>query len=175
MTSANPPTRREVQIAVGLTATLLFSVVLLTAALDGVRRTDCSGFYTGALIIAQGNGSRLYDLAEQERVERQLFGRNNLMPHAQTPFQAFPFAPLTRLRPGKAYVPQRSGQRMILLACMVILYAPPLYGLLLKWKAMYVLAAVLVAFALAAISLARKADLPLAQAAPRACLQAGMG
>ena len=51
---------------------------------------------------------------------------------------------------------QKSSQRVVLTAIIVILYAPPAYLFLLKWQAVDLLAAVLVAFALAAISLARK-------------------
>jgi hypothetical protein len=54
-----------------------------------------------------------------------------------------------------------SSQRMVLIAAIVILYTPPVYLLLLRWQAMSILAPVLVAFALAAISLARKAEPPL--------------
>lgn len=76
MTAAKPPKRSEVQIALGLTAVLLFVVVvLLTAVLDGARRFDFTSFYTGGLILRQGNAARLYDLGEQARIQRQLFNR----------------------------------------------------------------------------------------------------
>ena len=83
MTAAKPPTRSEVRIALGLAATLLFAVVLLTAALGGVRRSDFTGYYMGGLIIRQGNAPRLYDLGEQARIQRQLFNREDLLinPH----------------------------------------------------------------------------------------------
>jgi hypothetical protein len=63
---------------------------------------------------------------------------------------------------GSSQWPEESGQRVVLIAIMVILYCPVVYVLLLRWQAMYILAPVLVVFALAAISLARKAELPLA-------------
>jgi hypothetical protein len=50
---------------------------------------------------------------------------------------------------------KKSGQRVVLTVISVILYCP-VYTLLLRWSAMYFLAPVLAAFALAAISLARK-------------------
>jgi hypothetical protein len=53
---------------------------------------------------------------------------------------------------------EKSGQRTVLMAAMVILYTPPVYVLLHRWQAVYILAPVLVAFALAAISMARKAE-----------------
>jgi hypothetical protein len=56
---------------------------------------------------------------------------------------------------GSSQWSQESGQRLVLTTTMVILYIPPVYFLLLRWQAMYILALVLVAFALAAISLAR--------------------
>jgi len=55
----------------------------------------------------------------------------------------------------------KSWQRALITVAMVILYAPPVYVLLLRWHAMYLLAPVIVAFALAAISLAKKADVAL--------------
>jgi predicted branched-subunit amino acid permease len=63
---------------------------------------------------------------------------------------------------GSSQWSEESRQRVVLLAVIVILYTPPVYILLLRWQAMYILAPVLVVFALAAISLARKAELPLA-------------
>jgi len=105
MTVAKSLTRREVQIALGLTAALLFVVViLLTAVLDGARRFDFSSFYAAGLIIRQGNGPRLYDLGEQARVERQLFNREGLLIYLHPPFEALGFAVLARLSYVKAYV-----------------------------------------------------------------------
>jgi hypothetical protein len=56
---------------------------------------------------------------------------------------------------------QKSRQRAVLTSIMVILYCPPVYAVLLRWQEVYILAPVLVVFALAAISLARRADIPL--------------
>jgi hypothetical protein len=64
---------------------------------------------------------------------------------------------------GSSQWSEESVQRRVLIAIMVILYIPPVYLLLLKWHAMYLLAPALVAFALAAISLAGKAELPITQ------------
>jgi hypothetical protein len=61
---------------------------------------------------------------------------------------------------GSSQWSEQSVQRRVLIAVVVILNIPPLYLLLLRWHAMYLLAPVLVAFALAAISLARKAEIP---------------
>jgi hypothetical protein len=104
MTVAKPPKRSEVQIALGLTAALLFVVVvLLTAVLDGARRFDFTSFYTGGLILRQGNAARLYDLGEQARIQRQLFNRGNLI-YLHPPFEALFFAALARFSYIKAYV-----------------------------------------------------------------------
>jgi len=62
---------------------------------------------------------------------------------------------------GSSQWSEESVQRRILIGIMVILYIPPVYLLLLKWQVMYLLAPALVAFALAAMSLARKGELPL--------------
>ncbi len=104
MTAAKPPTRREVQLALSLAAALLFAVVLLTAALDGVRRSDFAGYYTAGLIIRQGNASRLYEAGEQARIQRQLFHREDLLINPHPPFEALCFAALATLSPVKAYL-----------------------------------------------------------------------
>ncbi len=54
----------------------------------------------------------------------------------------------------------RSRQRLVLVAVIMILYAPPVYILLARWKAMGILATILVAFAVAAMGLARRVELP---------------
>jgi hypothetical protein len=61
---------------------------------------------------------------------------------------------------GSSHWPENWRERKVLTAAMLILYTAPLYLLLLQWKAMYLIALVLVAFALAAIDLARKAASP---------------
>jgi hypothetical protein len=62
---------------------------------------------------------------------------------------------------GTSELQEKSPERTVLIAAMVILYAAPLYVLLLRWELMYLLAPVLTAFALALISLAGKTGLPL--------------
>jgi hypothetical protein len=104
MTAAKPPTRSEVIIALGLTVVFLFAIILLTAALDGVRRSDFVGYYTGGLIIRSGNASNLYDLRVQARIQRQLFHRSNLLLDNHPPFEALFFAALARLEYVEAYI-----------------------------------------------------------------------
>ncbi len=55
---------------------------------------------------------------------------------------------------------EKSQQRKVLTAAIMILFFPPVYVLLTKWKAMCILAPVLVAIALGTISLARKTKQP---------------
>jgi hypothetical protein len=104
MTTAKPPTQSEVQIAQALAAALLFFVVILNAVRSDVSSFDFAVFYTGGLIIHQGNASKLYDLGEQARIERQLFNREKLLIVNHPPFEASTFAAFARLSYIKAYV-----------------------------------------------------------------------
>ena len=104
MTAAKPPTRGEVQIALGVTAVLLFFVVILSAVLADPRGFDFAGFYTGGLIVNQGNASKLYDLDEQARIERQRFNRTDFLIDNHPPFETLLFAALAKLPYVKAYL-----------------------------------------------------------------------
>jgi hypothetical protein len=102
--AGKPPTRREVTIAISFAAVLLFFVVILSAVLSNPRAYDFAGYYTCGLIIHQGNASRLYDPAEQSRVEHQLLGRESLLINPHPPFEALFFSTLARLSYVKAYI-----------------------------------------------------------------------
>jgi len=105
MNAAKPPTRSEIQIALGLTAALLFFIfVILSAVFMDPRGFDFACFYSGGLIIREGNASRLYDLGEQARIERQRLNRRNFLIDNHPPFEALLFAPLARLSYVKAYI-----------------------------------------------------------------------
>jgi len=104
MTTAKPPTRNEVQIALALAAALLFFVVLLNAARSDIGSFDLAGFYTSGVIVRQGNALRLYDLDEQARIEREVVHRKSLLIFTHPPFEALLFATLARLSYVKAYV-----------------------------------------------------------------------
>jgi len=104
MTPAKPPKRSDIQIALGLTAALLFFFVLLSAVFMDPRGFDFACFYSGGLIIREGNASRLYDLGEQARIERQRLNRHNFLIDNHPPFEALLFAELARLSYVKAYV-----------------------------------------------------------------------
>ncbi len=122
------PTRREMRIALSFTAAVLFAFVLLNASLRINVIHDFVAIYTGASIVRQGHGSRLYDLAEQAHVQAPLFkgrscagcGRGTaafwvgvgvalskgrpFLVYNHTPFETLLFAPLTALSYGQAYV-----------------------------------------------------------------------
>jgi hypothetical protein len=104
MTIAKPPTRIEVRIAVGLAAALLFFVVILNAVRSDIGSFDFACFYTGGVIVGQGNASQLYDLDEQARIEREVVHRTKLLIFTHPPFEALLFAALARLSYLKAYV-----------------------------------------------------------------------
>src|SRR5579862_3343953 len=104
MTAEKPPTRSEAIIALGFIGALLFAIVLLTTAFHAIRRSDFVGYYTGGLILRSGNASKLYDLSEQARIQRQLFHRNDLLLDNHPPFEALWFAALAQLDYAKAYI-----------------------------------------------------------------------
>ena len=104
MTPAKPPKRSDIQIALGFTAALLFFFVFLSAKFMDPRGFDFACFYSGGLIIREGNASRLYDLGEQARIERQRLNRRNFLIDNHPPFEALLFAELARLSYVKAYV-----------------------------------------------------------------------
>jgi hypothetical protein len=68
------------------------------------RGFDFAGYYTGVLIIHQGNASKLYDLDEQARIERQLFHRGKILINPHPPFEALGFASLASLPYIQAYI-----------------------------------------------------------------------
>lgn len=104
MTEATPPTRCVVPIVLGLAALLLLAVVLITAARDGAPRADFVCFYANGVIIRQRNAAKLYDPAEQARIERLLLRPAPLLINSQPPFEALWFALLARLSLLPAYV-----------------------------------------------------------------------
>ena len=104
MSTTEAPTPSEVRIALGLTAALLFFVVLLSLKLANPRRIDFTTLYAGGLIIHQGNASRLYDLGEQARIERQLLNGERFLVNPHPPFEALWFAALGSLSYIKAYI-----------------------------------------------------------------------
>ena len=80
-----------------------YGYVILRGARPGfwVGPHDFTSFYTGALMLRQGLGSRLYDLAAQAQVQQALlrpYGwvfADGLLPYIYPPFLAVLFVPLT--------------------------------------------------------------------------------
>ncbi len=99
------PSHREIGAALFFTAAMLLGAVLLTAlSYQDVRRFDFVDLYTGGLIICQGNGSKLYDLHEQAKVQATVFKRKHVLIYMQPPFEALFWAGLARLSFLRAYV-----------------------------------------------------------------------
>jgi hypothetical protein len=118
----------ETRLALAFILVLLAAVVLLNAKLFGNITHDFVVLYTGASIMHQGNGPRLYDLSEQAKVQANLLvgkpclncDRNTqadwaraqaallkgkpLLVDNHPPFEALLFAPLAAFSYGRAYV-----------------------------------------------------------------------
>lgn len=69
-----------------------------------VYRSDFGTLYSAGLIVRQGNGSKLYDLDEQTRVQELVLDRKGILPFVHPPFEALIFAPLTRFSFFPAYL-----------------------------------------------------------------------
>ncbi len=99
------PTTRQVRIAVLVTAAVLLVRLCLQVVSPELRDYDFSAMYTAGYMVREGNGSRLYDLAEQARAEATTRGnRPGLMVIVHPPFEALFFAPLARLSYASAYL-----------------------------------------------------------------------
>jgi hypothetical protein len=101
---ANPswlrlPSLRRLLIGLALIGSFLsqFGVAWMLRNQIAIGLTDFSAFYTGAKIVASGNGSNLYDLAIQTRVEGAYTVRSDsasFLPYNHAPFEAMFLAPL---------------------------------------------------------------------------------
>jgi len=69
---------------------------------------DFTAFYTAGELVRQGQGSRLYDLREQWRVQQEFAKdvaiRQGPLPYLRLPFEALGFVPFTFLPDSAAYV-----------------------------------------------------------------------
>jgi hypothetical protein len=90
-------TPRQFRIALGFTVVVLFAVVLANVTVLGNIPHDLVLTYTGASIVRQGHGAKLYDLQEQAQVQGKLFKGQPLLYYGHPPFEALLFAPLTAL------------------------------------------------------------------------------
>ncbi len=103
MPATQVPDKRQVQIAVGISATILFCVVLVNALGLPTLNHDFTNVYAAARIVSQGEGARLYDLEKQAQVERAVFHWGGVFVFNHPPFEAWMFAPLSRLPYAVAY------------------------------------------------------------------------
>jgi hypothetical protein len=102
--SAAEITPRQIRIALGFTVVVLFAVVLANVTVLGDIPHDLVLIYTGASIVRQGNGAKLYDLHAQATVQGQLFKGQPLLYYDHPPFEALLFGPLTVLSYSWAFV-----------------------------------------------------------------------
>ncbi len=91
--------QRRVLIGLAVIGSLLlqFSMAWMFRRQIATGVTDFSAFYTGAKIVASGNGSNLYDLATQERVEGAFTVRTHsagFLPYPHAPLETLLFVPL---------------------------------------------------------------------------------
>ncbi len=92
--------------SVFLTMVLFLTLVLLAIAKNGVQGTDFISFYTGALIVRNGEGRFLYDEKTQGKYQKP-FSQNlsvKLLPYRNPPFVALFFIPFTLFSFGNAYL-----------------------------------------------------------------------
>ena len=85
-------------------AVLLLGAVLWAAMGPLAEKTDFVLTYFGAYMIRKGEGPKLYDLREQERVKNFLFKHPNPLVYEHPPFEALLFAPLAGLPFRGAYL-----------------------------------------------------------------------
>jgi len=98
------PTSAEIRIALGLTAALLLGCALLQTATFEARNYDFSTRYASGLILRRGDGSKLYSLEEERRVQEALFERKGVMVETHPPFEIPFYALLTKLPYNHAYI-----------------------------------------------------------------------
>lgn len=102
--SGSQPLSRQIGIAMAYTAAVLMAVVLIQIAMGDAIRYDFSTRYAAGYMIAHGESSRLYDVAEQISVQQRLFHISRPMLIMIPPFESLLYAPLARLSYNSAYV-----------------------------------------------------------------------
>ena len=98
------PTSAEIRIALGFTAALLLGFSLLQTVTFEARKYDFSARYASGLILRRGDGSKLYCLEEERRVQEALFERKGVMVETHPPFEIPLYALLTKLPYDHAYI-----------------------------------------------------------------------
>lgn len=107
-------------------AVLLVGAVLWADRGELTEKTDFSVTYLGARMVHDGQGAKLYDLVEQERMRTSLFEHPNPLIYEHPPFEALLFAPLSSLPYRTAYLIWGLGNALIwlVLPYLVRPYAP---------------------------------------------------
>src|SRR5438445_13135133 len=98
------PTSAEIRIAIGFTVALLLGCALLQTVTLEARKYDFSTRYASGLILRRGNGSKLYSLEEESRMQEALFGRKGVMVETHPPFEIPLYALLTKIPYNLAYI-----------------------------------------------------------------------
>lgn len=102
-------TRRAWAVAVpcAIVATLYLGYLVWLAAAGRFRPVDFDAFYTGAALLRDGHGARLYDLGLQAEYQRRLLGalplNGHVLPFVSPPHLAVLLLPLSYLPLGAAY------------------------------------------------------------------------
>lgn len=100
--SGSLPAPRQIRIAQFVTVALLLACVLMWSR--DADRCDFAAMYAAGYMVRRGEGAKLYDLAEQQRVQQAVTGRGGFLPFLNPPFTALLFFPLTGLPYRAAYV-----------------------------------------------------------------------
>ncbi len=85
-------------------AVLLLSAVFWADQSPTVEKTDFSVTYIGSRMVYLGQGGRLYDLAEQQKLKRSLLKYAEPLVYEHPPFEALMLAPLGALPYKTAYL-----------------------------------------------------------------------
>ena len=94
----------EMAIAWFAAAVLLVGAVLWVDRSPSIEMTDFSVTYIGARMVHEGRGSRLYDLAEQQKTKASLFTNAQPLIFEHPPFEALLLSPLGGLSYRTAYL-----------------------------------------------------------------------
>ncbi len=119
------PQKGRISISVAiLTVALLYSSYWIFLAGQGTfLPVDFNAFYTGAKIVADGNGKHLYDLTTQSTYQLSILGRlplnGNVLPFVNPPHFAAALVPLAWLSVETAYLVWMILQVPLILALLV--------------------------------------------------------
>jgi hypothetical protein len=94
----------ETAVACFGAAVLLFGAVLWTFHSPQIQKTDFTVTYIGSRIVYEGNGPKLYDLAEQQRLRALFLSNAEALIYEHPPFEALLFSPLAALPYRTAYL-----------------------------------------------------------------------